>query len=98
PAQRVHQVVAADAETVAITRGHPDGELGVGGLHAHGERGRASVDGVEAIRIHVVRKAAGAADAADPDDVVRQDAELGHHALDVGQDAVVTAARTPTDV
>jgi hypothetical protein len=38
-AEQVHQVVAADAEAVAVAGDHPDVELGVGQLHAGRDRG-----------------------------------------------------------
>jgi len=46
-----------------VARDHPDVELRVGELHTRGERRGASVDRVEAIRRHVVRKTGGAPDA-----------------------------------
>src|SRR5690606_15265429 len=92
------EVIAADGKSVAVTRGHPDCEVGVGNLDPGGEGGRSAMNGVKSVRIHVVGEAAAAADPADPHDVVGGNAELGHHLLDVGQDAVVTAARAPADI
>ena len=59
--------------------------------------GRATVDRVHPVRLHVVREARGAADAGDEDDALARDAELGHELLDGGEDRVVAAARAPAD-
>ncbi len=94
-AQDVQDVVAADAQGVAVTGDHPDAELGPGGLEAGGDGRRAAVDAVEAVGVHVVGQAAGAADAGDEDDVLARDAEVGHDALGLGEDRVVAAAGAP---
>src|SRR5918995_1454527 len=57
--------------------------------------GRAALDRVEAVGVHVVGEAAGAADAGDEDDLLARDAEFRHHLLHVVEDRVVAAARTP---
>jgi hypothetical protein len=74
-------VVAADAEAVAVAGDDPDVELGVGQLDAGRDRGRAAVDRVEAVGVHVVREAARAADAGHEHGLLLADAELGQHAL-----------------
>src|SRR5207237_8013445 len=63
-----------------------------------GDRRRATVDRVEPVRVHVVRKAARAADAGDEDDVFLGDAEIGHRLLHRAQDRVVAASRAPAHV
>ena len=70
PPHRVEDVVAADRERVAVAGDHPDHELRAGELEAGGDRRRPAVDRVEAVGVHVVREAAGAADPADEDDVL----------------------------
>ena len=92
---RVQDVVPADRERVAVPGDDPDHQLRPRQLEAGGDRGRPAVDRVEAVRVHVVREAAGAADAADEDDVLLGDPEVGHHLLRLGQDRVVAAARAP---
>ena len=91
--QGVDQVVATDRQAIAVAGDHPHVEIG----SSHGETGgdgrRAPVDAVHAVRVHVVREAAAAADAADEHRVLGGDAEIGHQLLDGQQDAVVTATR-----
>jgi len=62
-------VVAADGEEVAISRDEPDLEIGFGEFDAGGEGGGAAVDGVEAVGVHVVGEAGGAADTGDKDEI-----------------------------
>ena len=64
-AQHVDEVVAADGQRVAVARGDPHVEVRPRDLQPRGDRRRAPVDGVEAVGVHVVREAAGAADAGD---------------------------------
>ena len=73
-AQHVDRVVAADRERVAVAGGDPDLEVGPRDLEAGGDRRRAAVDGVEAVGVHVVREAAGAADARDDHELLARDA------------------------
>ena len=55
------------------------------------------MDSVEAERVHVIREAAGAADARDEDEFFARDAELGEDHLHGGEDGVVSAAWAPAD-
>ncbi len=73
-AQHVDQVVAADRQRVAVAGGDPHLEVGPRQLEAGGHRRRAAVDGVEAVGVHVVREAAGAADAGDDHELLARDA------------------------
>src|SRR5262249_49765055 len=63
-----------------------------------GDGGRAAVDRVEPVRIHVVGKPARAADARDEDDVLLRDVEVGHRLLYRGENRVVAASRAPPHV
>ena len=56
------------------------------------------MDGVETVGLHVIREPAGAADAADDDEVLALDAELGKRALERVEDRVIAATRAPADV
>src|SRR6266542_1327949 len=58
---------------------------------------RVAVDGVDPVRVDVVREPRGAADAGDEDDPLARDAQLRQERLDGGQDHVVTAAGAPPD-
>src|SRR5690606_21537655 len=97
-AEQVEQVVAADGERVAVAGDDPDVELGPARLEAGRHRRRAAVDGVEAVRVHVVGEPARAADAGDEHDVLPPLRQLGEDALDGGQHGVVPAPRAPADV
>ena len=97
PAHRVDDVVAADRQRVAVAGDDPDHQVRAGGLEASRERRRAAVDRVEAVRVHVVRQPAGAADARDEHDVLLLVAEVGHDLLGLGEDRVVAAAGAPAD-
>src|SRR5262245_40958521 len=94
----MQQVVATDGQSVAVTRHHEDLEVGAGQLEAGRDGGRATVDGVESVRVHVVREAARAADPGDEHDVLLGNVEIGHALLHGGEDRVVSAPRAPTDV
>ena len=56
-----------------------------------------AVDAVEAVGVHVVREAAGAADARDHHHVLLGHADLRQHGLHAVDDRVVAAARAPAD-
>ena len=69
--QRMDQVVAADRQRVAVAGDDPHVEVGTGERHAGGDRRRAAVDAVQAVRVHVVREPGGAPDAGDEHEVLR---------------------------
>src|SRR5258707_872493 len=62
------------------------------------DRGCAAMNRMEAERIHVVREAAGAADAGNHHKILALDAELGEHRLHRGENGVVAAAWAPADL
>ena len=74
-AERMDEVVATDRESIPITGDDPDGEVGVRCRDPRRDRGGASVDGVHAICVHVVRESARAADPADEDMLLTIDVE-----------------------
>ena len=96
-AQHVNGVVAADRQGIAVTGGDPDFEVRVGQLDARGHGGRAPVNRVKAERIHVVREAAGAADARNHHEFFARDAQLRKYGLHRGQNGVVAATGAPAD-
>ncbi len=75
----MNRVVAADGERVAITRDHPDFKLRVGNLQARSHSRRAAVNRVKPKRVHIIREAAGAADAGDDDEIFAGHAKLREH-------------------
>ena len=94
-ADRVDEMVAADAETVAVAGHDPDVEVGIGQLDAGGDGRGAAVDAVETVGVHVVGKSAGAADAGDEDGVFLFGTDLGHHLLHLVEDGVVATTGAP---
>ncbi len=97
PAQRMHQVVAADRQEIPVAADDPDVQARIGHLHARRHGGRAAMDRVEAIGRQVIGKAGGATDAGDEDDVLGPTADIGQHAAHGFQDGVVAAAGAPAN-
>ena len=77
-ADGMDEVVAADGQAVAVARNLPYGDVRVGHLEAGGDGRGAPVDGLHGVGVHIVRKAAGAADAGDDGRLVGRDADFGH--------------------
>ena len=73
-------------------------QIGPHRLEAGRDGRRAAVDRVHAVRVHVVREAAGAADARDEHDLLARDAEGRHHFFHLRENRVVAAAGAPTDI
>src|SRR6266545_1027980 len=88
-------MVAADAQAVAVAGDHPDLEVRPRGLKSGGDGGGTSVYAVEAVRVHVVRQAAAAADAGNEDDLLAGDTQVRHKLLGLGEDGIVAAAGAP---
>ena len=97
-ADGVHQVVAADRQAVAVAGDDPHVQIGPHRLQPGRHRRGPAVDRVHAVRVHVVREAARAADAGDEHDLLARDAERRHHLFHLGENRVVAAAGTPADV
>ena len=90
-------VIATDGKRITIAGGHPNFQIWANGFNSGGYRRRAAMDGVEAERIHVIRKTRRAADTGNYDEVFAFDAEVGKDSLDGGEDGVVAAAWAPAD-
>ncbi len=90
-------MIATNGKGVAVTRDHPDFEFRVGNLDTGGDSWGAAVDGVKAEGVHVIRKAAGAADAGNDHEIFAAHAEFGKHRLHRGENGVVAAAGAPAD-
>ena len=97
-AHGVHEVVAADAEAVAVAAGHQHGQIVIGELHSSGHRQRAAVQGVHAVGVDVAGKVGGTADTADGDHVVVRYLQLDQGLLDRGEHAKIAAAGTPVGI
>ena len=96
-AQRVKRVIAADRQRVAVAHHEPYVEFRIGQLGARGERRRAAVNGVEAVRGHVIGKSGGAADAGEEDQILQRNLQLRKRPVNVLDDGVIAAARAPAD-
>jgi len=60
-------VIATNTQSIAITRDHPYHQIGPASLEPRGNGGRTAVNGMEAIRMHIVWEAAGTPNARDKD-------------------------------
>src|SRR5258708_27057777 len=67
-------------------------------LDAGRNGGPSGVDRVKAERIHVVREAAGAADARNDDKFFARNPQLRKHGLHGRENGVISATRTPADL
>src|SRR5262245_52249772 len=88
-------MIAADGQAVAVAGGQPDLQVGPRDLDTAGQRRSAAVDAVKTISVHVVREAAGAADARYKHELLPRDAQVWQHLADLGQDGIVAATRAP---
>ena len=94
----VEQMVAADAQTVAVTGDDPDLEIGVGAFGAGRDGQRPAMDAMESVGLQVIRESAAAADARDEQKPLARDAERRQDLLDLRQDRIVAATRAPAHV
>src|SRR6185503_5558528 len=92
----VNEVIAADRERIAVAGDDPNAEIRIRTLDTGRNRGRAAVNTVKTVRVHVVRKTRRAANARHEHDLLTRNAELRHHLLHVVQNGVIAASRAPT--
>ena len=88
-------MIPADREAIAISGHDPDREIGAGYLESSGKSRRAPVDGVKSGGVHVIRKAAGAADPGDHDYLFVGNPKRRERLLDGVENGVVAASGTP---
>src|SRR5262249_47186377 len=91
-------MVAANRQCIAVAGHDPDRELRSRDLEPGRQSRCPTVDGMEAVGVHVVREPARAADPGDEDEVLARHAELWQEFLHLGEDGVVTTARAPAHV
>ena len=91
----VHEVAGADAVPVTVAAEREHREARVRKTPAGGDREHATVQRVEAIRVHVMRRLPRAADAREQRDLVGIELQLRERHLDPGQNSEIAAARTP---
>src|SRR5262245_14540556 len=65
--QDMQQVITPNTESITITRDYPYHEIGPARLEPCGNGGRTAMNGVEAIRMHIVGEAAGTPNARNKD-------------------------------
>src|SRR5450755_2777595 len=94
-ARAVVEMVAADAEAVAIAAEEEDVQVGPGQAHAAGERDGAPMDEVGAVAIDEIRKARGAADAGEGDDLFVIELAFLEDFVIAGENGEVATAGTP---
>ena len=94
----VHQVVTADRQRIAVARDDPYAQVGPGCLHSGCHRGRAAMDRMDAVGVHVIRKPARAADAGDEHDLLARHAQRRQHFFHLGQNRVVAATGAPAHI
>ena len=97
-AQRMHEMIAADRQGVAVAGDHPDHEIGPADFQAGGHGGRPAVNRMDSVSVHVIGKPAGAADAGHEHHFLRRHAERRQHLFHLGQNRIVAAAGTPANV
>ena len=94
----LNEVVGTDSEAVTVTRGLPNGQLGVTRLNAGSYRTATTVDRVETVGVQVVRHTARAADTRDHHRLVGRNTYFGHRFLHRRAYGVITTARAETYV
>jgi hypothetical protein len=97
-AEQVNEVVAADAECIAVARDDPDTQVWSRQLQPCCYRRRATVDGVDSVRVDVVGKATAATDPRNENRLLGADADLGQHLFHLGENRVIAASGAPTNV
>ena len=98
PAQCVDEMIATNAQPVAVTRDQPDMQVGSGDLESGCNRRCPTMNGMKAIGIHVVRETTRTADPRNENRFFFWNAELREDFLDLSQNGIIPTARTPTDV
>ena len=96
--QRMDEVIAPDGERIAVTRHDPNVQVGPRRRDAGGDGRRASMNGMNAIGVHVVHEPSRAPDAGNEHDALGRNPQLGQEPLHRGQDGVVATAGTPPNL
>ena len=94
----MNQLVAANAQGIAVAGYNPDLEVGIGQLNACGDRRSPAVQGVHSVAVDVVRQTAAAANSADQHRAVWVGSSACKHFGKLLEDAVVPATRAPANV
>jgi hypothetical protein len=94
-ANRVNPVRGANAAAIAVTGVHEHCEIRPRELDALGDREGAPVDTVEAVRLHIMRQPARAADARDEHGALGLQILVATEPLHRGENRVVAATAAP---
>ena len=92
------KVVAAYSQTVTVAGHLPDAQFRMAGLDARSHCAAATVNGIEPVRVQVMRHTTGATYTRDYRYLMRRYTYLCHCFLQRGADSVVTATRAETYV
>ena len=96
--QGMHQVISANTEPVAITRNHPDVEVGIRQLGARGHRWSPAVNRVKTVGGHVVGETRRAPDPRNEDAVLTRHLQVGQGLLNRLENGIVATPRAPADL
>src|SRR4051812_43138527 len=92
----MNPMCGADGAAIAIAGYDEDVQVWAAAAHAAGNRQRAAVQSMEAVGSHVMRKAAGAADAGDDHGLLGRQLLVTRKPLDGAEHRVISAAGAPT--
>ena len=91
-------MITTNAQAITVTSDQPNMQVGSGDLKAGCNRRRPTMNGVKAIRVHIVRETTRTADPRNENRFLFGNTELREDLLDLSQNGIIPTARTPTDV
>ena len=94
----VHEMIATDAQGIAITRDDPYGKFRTRGLDARGHSRRPAMDAMKSVAVDVVGKSTRTADARNENEVLSRDLEIRQRLLRLRKNGVVSTTRAPPDL
>src|SRR5258706_9360645 len=92
------EMIAADAEAIAVAGCHPHAKVGARNLQAGSNRRCAAMDSVKAVGVHIIGEPAGTSDAGDKYHIMPRNIQLGHNTLYLCKDGIIAATRAPSNV
>jgi len=91
----MYEMIAPDTKHIAVARSNPDLQFRIWKFDAGCDGRSPSVNTVETVIIHIIRKAAWTADTRNPNNIFSFLAEIGRLFLNLRQDRIVPATGTP---
>src|SRR3712207_782313 len=95
PANSVNEVVSANSKTVSVTRYLPYSEIGIGHFGSRCHSCRTSVNGVETIRIYIIRQTRRTTYTRNNSGLMRRNPQLCHSFMQRIYKSVIAVSRTP---